>query len=136
MMADLLIRDGIVITMDPQRRVLDNTSVAIAGGRVIDVGPTSELTSRHNAAKVIDARRKAVLPGMVDLHAHMGGGLVKTIGDSLDGARWRNMMEFICSRATSPEWWRVETRINALERLKFGVTRIYTPIGGDRTRTH
>src|SRR5262249_57822285 len=81
------------------------------------------------------ARRKAVLPGMVDLHAHMGGGLLKTIGESLDGARWRNMLEFVLSRATSLDWWRVETRINALERLKFGVTCIYTQLGGNGTRT-
>src|SRR5262249_17343470 len=135
-MADLLIHNGIVITMDRERRVLEGTSVAIEGQRIVEIGPAAELQARYRGTKTINARRKAVLPGMVDLHAHMGGGLVKTIGESLDGARWRNMMEFICSRATSPEWWRVETRINALERLKFGVTRIYTPIGGDRTRTH
>ena len=43
-MADLLIHDGIVITMDPQRRVLDSTSIAIADGRIIDIGPASELS--------------------------------------------------------------------------------------------
>jgi 5-methylthioadenosine/S-adenosylhomocysteine deaminase len=134
-MADLLIHNGIVITMDPQRRVLEDTSVAVAGGRIIEIGPAAELQSRHMGAKTINARRKAVLPGMVDLHAHMGGGLLKTIGESLDGARWRNMVEFVLSRATSLDWWRVETRINALERLKFGVTCIYTQLGGNGTRT-
>jgi 5-methylthioadenosine/S-adenosylhomocysteine deaminase len=134
-MVDLLINKGIVITMNPARSVLEDTSVAIAGGRIVEVGPAAELQSRHPAAKTINARRKAVLPGMVDLHAHMGGGLIKTIGEGLDGARWRNMMEFICARVTSPEWWRVESRINALERLKFGVTCIYTQLGGNGTRT-
>jgi cytosine/adenosine deaminase-related metal-dependent hydrolase len=134
-MADLLIHNGIVITMDRERRLLEDTSVAIEGQRIVEIGPAAELQARHGGARTINARRKAVLPGMVDLHAHMGGGLVKTIGESLDGARWRNMMEFICSRATSPEWWRVETRINALERLKFGVTCIYTQLGGNGTRT-
>jgi 5-methylthioadenosine/S-adenosylhomocysteine deaminase len=134
-MADLLVHDGIVITMDPRRRVLENTSVAIADGRIVEVGPAAELRSRHRSAKTIDAQRKAVLPGLVDLHAHMGGGLLKTIGEGLDGARWRNMLEFVLSRATTLDWWRVETRINALERLKFGVTCIYTQLGGNGTRT-
>ena len=88
-MADLLVENGIVITMDPRRRVLEDTSVAIEDGRIVDIGPAAELRSRHKAATTIDARRKAVLPGLVDLHAHMGGGLIKTIGESLDGARWR-----------------------------------------------
>src|SRR5258705_7679347 len=108
-MADLLIHNGIVITMDPQRRVLEDTSIAMENGRIIEVGPASELQSRHKAAKTVNARRKAVLPGLVDLLAHMGGGLMKTIGESLDGARWRNMLEFVLSRATSLDWWRVET---------------------------
>jgi cytosine/adenosine deaminase-related metal-dependent hydrolase len=134
-MVHLLIHNGIVITMDPERRVLDNTSVAIKDGRIIEIGPATELQSRHRTAKTIDARRKAVLPGLVDLHAHMGGALLKTIGESLDGARWRNMLEFVFSRTTTLDWWRVETRINALERLKFGVTCIYTQLGGNGTRT-
>jgi 5-methylthioadenosine/S-adenosylhomocysteine deaminase len=134
-MADLLIHNGIVITMDPQRRVLEDTSVAIEGGRIVEIGPAAELQARHRATRTINARRKAVLPGMVDLHAHMGGGLMKTIGESLDGARWRNMLEFVISHATTLDWWRVETRINALERIKFGVTCIYTQLGGNGTRT-
>ena len=97
--------------------------------------PASELSSRHTATKTIDARRKVVLPGMVDLHAHMGGGLLKTIGEGLDASRWRNLFEFVCSHTSDHDWWRVETRINALERLKFGVTCIYTQLGGNGTRT-
>ena len=134
-MADLLIDNGIVITMDPQRRVLEDASVAIEAGRIVEVGPASEVRARHKATKTINARRKAVLPGMVDLHAHMGGSLIKTIGEGLDAVRWRNMLEFVLSHATSLEWWRVETRINALERIKFGVTCIYTQLGGNGTRT-
>ena len=134
-MADLLIENGIVITMDPQRRVLEDTSVAIENGRIIEVGPAGEVRSRHQAAKTINAKRKAVLPGMVDLHAHMGGALIKTIGEGLDAVRWRNMLEFLLSHATSLDWWRVETRLNALERVKFGVTCIYTQLGGNGTRT-
>jgi 5-methylthioadenosine/S-adenosylhomocysteine deaminase len=134
-MADLLIHNGIVITMDPRRRVLDGTSVAIADNRIVEVGPAAEMRSRHAAATVIDATRKAVLPGLVDLHAHMGGALVKTIGESLSGTRWRNMLEFVFSRATDLEWWRVETRLNAIERLKFGVTCGYVKLGGNGTRS-
>jgi 5-methylthioadenosine/S-adenosylhomocysteine deaminase len=134
-MTDILIENGIVITMDPRRRVLENTSIAIANGRITDIGDADKLKTRAAGAKRIDARRKAVLPGLVDLHAHMGGGLIKSIGESFDAVRWRNLIEFVLSRATSLEWWRVETRINALERLKFGVTCIYTQLGGNGTRS-
>src|SRR4051812_36379762 len=134
-MTDLLIENAIVITMNHERAVLENTSIAIADGRITGIGAPDKLRSQSGSARRIDARRKAVLPGMVDLHAHMGGGLIKTIGEGLDAVRWRNMMEFVLSRVTWLDWWRVEARINALERLKFGVTCIYTQLGGNGTRS-
>ena len=64
-MADLLIHNGIVITMDPQRRVLENTSVAIAGDRIVEIGPAAELRARHEGASTIDAtpQGRASRPG-------------------------------------------------------------------------
>src|SRR4026207_330861 len=106
LMADLLIRDGIVITMDPQRRVLENTSVAITDGRIIDIGPTSEVTSRHKAAKVVDARRRAVLPGRGALHAHMGGGLLVTTIEGLDSARCGARASRWLQEVVALDWWR------------------------------
>ena len=77
-MTDILITNGIVITMDPGRRVIDGGAVAIAGSRIVEVGDTVDLATRHKAKKIVDASRKAVMPGLIDCHAHAGHGLVKT----------------------------------------------------------
>ena len=61
-MADILIAGGTVITMGPTRRVIEDGAVAIAGDRIVAVGPTSKVKAAHPAPRVIDARRKAVLP--------------------------------------------------------------------------
>ena len=37
--ADLLVRNGYVVTMDRERRVLTNGAVAIGGGSIMAVGP-------------------------------------------------------------------------------------------------
>src|SRR5690242_15939849 len=66
--ADILITDGTVITMDPERRVLDNGAVAIVRSRIAAVGTTAELRARFSARQVIDARRKVVMPGLIDGH--------------------------------------------------------------------
>src|ERR1043166_2429948 len=134
-MTDLLIDNAYVITMNRKREAHESTSIARSDGRIVDTGSPDKVRARGDGAKRIDARRKAVLPGMVDLHAHMGGGLIKRIGGGLHAVRWRNMMECVLSRATGLDWWRVEARINALERLKFGVTCIYTQLGGNGTRS-
>lgn len=69
---DVLIKNGCVITVDSQRRVIEDGAVAVKGERIVAVGDTSALASQFCADRVIDARRKAVLPGLIDAHAHAG----------------------------------------------------------------
>jgi imidazolonepropionase len=51
--------------------LIENGAVAIAGGRVLAVGPTAEVRRRHLARREIDATRRVVLPGFVDPHTHV-----------------------------------------------------------------
>ena len=46
----ILIRDATVITVDPQRRILDPGAVYVEGARIADVGPSDEVVRRHPAA--------------------------------------------------------------------------------------
>jgi cytosine/adenosine deaminase-related metal-dependent hydrolase len=69
----VLIRDATVITVDPQRRVLDPGAVYVEGSQIADVGPSAEVVGRHPTAdRVVDGRRKVVLPGFVSTHTHVG----------------------------------------------------------------
>jgi cytosine/adenosine deaminase-related metal-dependent hydrolase len=129
-MTDLLIRGGVVITMDPARRVLSDGAVAIRGGRIAAVGPTAEVEAAHpGAAQVIEARGRAVLPGLIDGHAHAGHGLVKTMGNN-DSAAWSEACRIIYTLASPPSFWRAEAKLAALERLRFGVTTGVSLLGG------
>jgi len=128
-MADILIRNGLVVTMDPQRRVIEDGCVAITGSRIVAVGPTAEVMATHEAATVIDARRKAVMPGLVDVHAHAGHGLVKTLGLALDGA-WERACEIAYTVASDTGFWRAEAALSALERIRCGTTTGVSYLGG------
>jgi cytosine/adenosine deaminase-related metal-dependent hydrolase len=129
-MTDLLLRGGVVITMDPARRVIADGAVAIRDGRIAAVGPTAEVEAAHpGAAQVVDTRGKAVLPGLLDGHAHAGHGLVKTMGNG-DSAAWGEACRIIYTLASPPEFWAAEARLAALERLRFGVTTGVSLLGG------
>jgi cytosine/adenosine deaminase-related metal-dependent hydrolase len=124
---DLLITGGTVITMDGTRRVIPDGAVAIQGDKIVAVGPAADLPQA--AAKVIDARGHAVLPGLIDCHAHAGHGLVKTLAGG-NSAAWGEACRQIYTLASPPEFWRAEARLAALERLMFGVTTGLSLLGG------
>ncbi|MEQ9330035.1 amidohydrolase family protein [Thalassobaculum sp.] len=131
-MADILVVNGVVVTVDPERRVIEDGAVAIAGDRIVAVGPAAEVTAAHPAPRVIDARGKAVLPGLVDGHAHAGHGLIKTMGGGR-GALWYEACETVYTVASTEAFWRAEAELAALERLTFGVTTGVSLLGGGDT---
>jgi dihydroorotase len=63
---DLLVKGGRVI--DPAAKLDRIADVAVVGGRIARVGPDIPATE---AADVVDARGKIVMPGLVDIHAHL-----------------------------------------------------------------
>src|SRR5437764_1358184 len=82
-MTDLLLTHGTVVTMDAERRVLEDGAVAIAGGRIAAVGPTAQL-GREAAARTIDCRARAVIPGLIDAHGHGGHPVIEAVDHADD----------------------------------------------------
>ncbi|MBT5414521.1 MAG: amidohydrolase family protein [Rhodospirillaceae bacterium] len=69
----ILIRDGIVLTVDRDFTIHDPGAVFVADGKIVDVGPSDAVLGRHPEAEtVIDAKGKVVLPGFVSAHNHLG----------------------------------------------------------------
>lgn len=129
-LADLLIRSGFVITMDPERRVFPQGTVAVRDERIVAIGPSDLMDEQWQAPTVIDASSKVVLPGLVDTHGHAGMALTKTVGFHLSGADWRRMNDDIFFHATDADFWYADGLLSSLERLKFGTTTGMALLGG------
>lgn len=74
--ADILITNARVLTIDSARPRAE--AVAITGNRIAAVGSASDLAgmkARHT--RVIDARQKTVMPGIIEGHVHLFGGGVE-----------------------------------------------------------
>lgn len=84
--ADLVLHGGRVLTVDPRFTVAE--AVAVAGDRILAVGRDAEILplARPDARRV-DLRGRAVLPGLIDAHAHMDREGLKRVCPSLAGAR-------------------------------------------------
>ena len=97
---DTLITHGVVLTMDPEGRVLSDGAIAIADGRIVGIDDSAALVTRFVGRDTIDAGGGIVHPGFVDAHVHLSQHLGRsTIPDSWAEARehdqwlpyWLNM---------------------------------------------
>lgn len=122
---DLLIHCATIVTVDPDRRVIEGGWIAIDGDRIAAIG-----TDAPPAAKRVMARPGLVaLPGLIDAHSHSGHGLVRAAGDG-DGDVWFDICEQIYAGVATPDFWQAEARLAQMERLLGGVTTAVSLLGG------
>jgi 5-methylthioadenosine/S-adenosylhomocysteine deaminase len=129
-MVDLLITGGTVITIDKSRRIIKDGAIAVDKGRIIFIGTAQTAINSYVAKRVIDATGKVMIPGLIDVHAHAGHGLIKTIAMNSD---WEEFCGKVYTSGSTPEFWYAEARLAALERLRFGVTCGVSLLGGGDT---
>ena len=74
MHADMIVTGAKVLTMDEAKPRAE--AVALAGGRIVAVGTVAEVAVwRGRATQVIDAKGRTLLPGFIESHMHLMGGV-------------------------------------------------------------
>jgi putative selenium metabolism protein SsnA len=68
-MVSLLIKNGLIVTMDKDRRIIPDGSVVVEDGRIVSV--KRGLVGKGKPEEVIDARGKIVMPGLICSHTHL-----------------------------------------------------------------
>jgi predicted amidohydrolase YtcJ len=83
--ADLILKNGKIVTVDASSTIAD--AIAIAGARIVAIGAEATVAA-HIApgTRVIDLKGKTVIPGLIDGHAHMDREGLKSVYPSLAGA--------------------------------------------------
>src|SRR5258708_20223040 len=69
--ADLLVSGGTIVTMDGQRRILEDGAIAVKGDAVLALGPRAGIQSKFPAPQTINAKGEFMLPGFINNHPHV-----------------------------------------------------------------
>jgi 5-methylthioadenosine/S-adenosylhomocysteine deaminase len=112
-----------VVTMDAQRRVIENGAVAIAGDHIVDVGTRAEIDRRYNAPQRLDRPDAILAPGLINTHTHAAMALFRGIADDMNLQDWLQKFIFPAeAKNVDREFVRWGTRLALLEMALSGTT--------------
>jgi len=116
---DLLVTHGLVV--DAHDGLREDAALAVEGNRIVDVGPTSELSSRYRAGRTLDATDKIVLPGLINAHTHASATLFRGYAADVSGKGFFERMWHIEALLTEEDVY-IGALAGCLEMIKNGVT--------------
>lgn len=112
-----------VVTMDAQRRVIENGAVAIRGDRILAAGPRREIERDYQARQRLDSPASLIAPGLVNTHTHAPMSLLRGIADDLRLEEWLEKHIFPAeAKHVDAEFVRWGTRLACLEMALSGTT--------------
>jgi 5-methylthioadenosine/S-adenosylhomocysteine deaminase len=121
--ADLLVLGGTLVTMDGTRRIIEDGALAISSGRIIAIGPRTEIQLRYVAKEVIEARGHLIIPGLINGHTHIPMTLFRGLADDIDLQEWLTKYIFPAeAKNVTEDFVRAGTRLGLAEMIRGGTT--------------
>ncbi len=117
-MADIIIKNAYILTMDPDREDIENGVVVIEDGKIKEIGKSTE----SKADKEIDAGGNVVMPGLVNTHCHAGMTLFRGYADDMPLQDWLENHIWPAEAKVSDEDIYIGTQLACLEMIRSGTT--------------
>ncbi len=122
---DLIVLGGMVVTMDADRSIIQKGALAIDKGEIVAIGSQEEIDSAYLGNQSIDAKGKAIIPGLINGHAHTPMTLFRGLADDLELNDWLfNYMFPAEARNVDEEFIRAGTRLGVAEMIRGGTTMV------------
>jgi 5-methylthioadenosine/S-adenosylhomocysteine deaminase len=122
---DLLITGGTIVTMDPDRRVIEDGFLAVDGDTIVSIGPSSAMAYPKGliAKQTVDAKGKLILPGLINGHTHVPMVLMRGLIDDVTLEDWLRKYIFPAeARNVTEDYVRWGTRLAMAEMIRSGTT--------------
>ena len=120
--ADLLIRNGIVVTLAFDNEVIPDGAIAIKDGLIVGVGTSSVLSKEYVAERTLEARGQVIMPGLVNSHTHIAAPVFRAYIEDRTDALYN--IAFPVEELLSPSDIYTLSLLGCLEVIRFGATCI------------
>lgn len=127
-MAELLLKAGTILTMDPDLRVITGGGVRISSGRIAAILSAADLAAeirrRGRESELLDFPDAVLLPGFIQTHVHLCQTLFRGLADDLPLLDWLRLRIFPFEAAHDPASMRASARVGVAELIGSGTTTI------------
>ncbi|MCE2465175.1 MAG: amidohydrolase family protein [Dehalococcoidia bacterium] len=115
-----------IITVDPQRRIIEDGTVVVQGQRIVQIGKRNEL-AEVSADRVMDARGMVITPGFCNGHLHVSYAHATRgiFPDDLGPDYLPNVFKLQASMTAEEEYY--TSLLGITELLKYGTTCFLDP---------
>ncbi len=117
---DLLIENGIILTMDADNRVIEKGFLTITGDSIVEVETGERPFPR--AVSRIDAGGGIILPGLINGHTHAAMTLFRGLADDIPLMEWLNHYIFPAESRMDGDFVRTGTLLACAEMILSGTT--------------
>jgi 5-methylthioadenosine/S-adenosylhomocysteine deaminase len=120
---DVLIEPRWLIPVEPEGVVLEGHALAISAGRIAAIGPAESMRQRFQAKSLLERREHALIPGLVNAHAHSAMTLLRGLADDLPLMPWLNEHIWPTEAAfVGPDMVRDGTELAIAEQFLSGIS--------------
>src|SRR5437868_9013009 len=120
---DLLLTNGTVVTMDTGGNVFLDGAVAIRGRVIVAVGMAAELAERYDARETRDCHGCAIIPGLINAHAHVPMSLLRGLVADVQLDVWLFGYMFpVESRFVDADFSYIGALLSCAEMIRGGTT--------------
>ncbi|UTW56853.1 amidohydrolase [Kordiimonas sp. SCSIO 12610] len=124
---DLIVYGDYVLTMEnldsANNGIIEKGAIAVSGGKIVAVGPASEIEISYDAIKTISGDGRILMPGLINGHTHSAMTLLRGFADDLPLMEWLQTYIFpMEGRFVDKEFVEIGMRLACLEMIKGGTT--------------
>lgn len=116
---NIWIKNATILTMDDSRLVMEDANLYIKGKEIYRLGEELE---GFEADKVIDARGKLVMPGLINAHTHIAMSIFRNYGNDVSLESWLNDYIWPAESGLKAEDVRIGSLLSIAEMIETGTT--------------
>ena len=115
-----LVLSGRYLVTEAGQEVLENSSVAVAGDTIVEIGP--DLVAEYPRAEHINQPHGLIMPGLINTHTHAAMSCFRGLADDLPLMQWLHEYIFPVEAKLTPEIVYQATLLSICEMIKSGTT--------------